>query len=255
MKKTGGKGLGLAVIFMIPAVPLVSADVFLKQRQYGQGIEAMGQAQQERDLINTIWITDDKVRSDNEEDSYIIRLDKGVTYFLDHREKTYTEIPMDISKMPSAQIPGADKEEMEQFKNMMQSMMKMEISVTPTGERKKIGKWTCQKYIQKITTLMGPMETEIWATEEIKVNYDAHTKFASAVYASLPGMQQMAESFEREMKKIKGVAVQTKSSNTVRGYTFTSGTELLEARQGQAPAGFFDLPNGYTKTEMPGPMR
>ena len=244
----------LALILWIVALPgIASGDVFLKQKQHNDGMTMMGQTQPEKDLITTVWITDDKIRSDNEEESTIIRVDKGVTYMLNHREKTYMVIPMDMSKIMSSTLPEADKEELKQFQAMMQSMMKMEITITPTNEKEKIGKWNCKKYIQEMKTFMGPVTTEIWATDQIRVNYDVYTKFSAAMFASMPGMQGLAESVAKEMQKVKGVAVKTKTTSTMMGQTFSSSTELLEAKEGKAPAGIFDLPSGYKKTEMGGP--
>ncbi len=244
----------LALVWWLVALPEIApADVFLKQKQHNDSMTMMGQTQPEKDLITTVWITDDKIRGDNEEESTIIRVDKGVTYMLNHREKTYMVIPMDMSKIMSSTLPEADKDELKQFQAMMQNMMKMEITITPTNEKKKIGKWDCKKYLQEMKTFMGPVTTEIWATDQIRVNYDVYTKFSAAMFASMPGMQGMAESITKEMQKVKGVAVSTKTTSTMMGQTFSSSTELLEAKEGKAPAGIFDLPSGYKKTEMGGP--
>jgi len=93
-----------------------------------------------KDVIETIWITKDKVRSDNENRSYILLLNEKKMYFLDNARKTYTVIPLDL------------------------------------GESKKIRNWNCKKYIQTIETQMGPTRTEIWASEDIHIDYDNKLK-------------------------------------------------------------------------------
>jgi len=225
---------------------LLTADVFLKQKQHTDAYEVMGQKQPAKDLITTVWMTKDKIRSDNEEKSFILRRDKGVIYFLDHKKKTYAEMPTDMSKM----IPSTDQEEGAMFQNMMKSMMKVEVTITPTGESKKIGKWTCRKYIQKMKMFTGPIDSEIWASEDIKIDYDLYTRYAASMFAQMPGMQGMMESMLKEMKKIKGVPVLTTSRSQVMGQTINSSTELLEVKEGKAPANIFELPKGYRKMEM-----
>ena len=112
--KTSIQKTGL-VIFICAAIifPVFSqADVYMKQKQHSDGFSIMGQNQPASDLITEVWISKDKVSSRNENQSYIIRLDKGMTYVLDHKKKTYIEIPMDVGKMASSVLPDADKEEM-----------------------------------------------------------------------------------------------------------------------------------------------
>jgi len=243
--------LGLTFAFTLLILPgIASADVFLKQKQHTDGVEMMGHTQPEKDLITTVWITEDKACSDNEEQSTIIRLDKGITYLLDHKKKTYMILNVDLSKVSSSTNSEVDKEEIEQFQSMMNHMMRLEISIKPTGEKQKIGKWNCEKYTQKVVTGMGSMNTEIWATDQIRINHDVYTKFAAAMFASVPGMQNMVDSITREMQKVKGVSVLTKTTSELMGQTITSSTELLEAKEGKAPAGIFDLPSGYKKVEM-----
>ena len=235
---------GLICGLMVPA--LLTADIYMKQKQHTDAFEVMGQKEPAKDLITEVWIAKDKIRSNNEEQSMLILAEKGVTYFMDHANMTYTEMPSDFSKI----LEGTDDEEAAGMMQMMQGMMKMEVTITPTNETKKIGKWNCKKYLQKIESFMGPMESEIWATEDIKIDMQMYAQYAASAMAKMPGMQAAAEAMMKEMKKIKGVPVLTKASNTVMGQTINSSTELLEAREGKAPAGTFELPKGYKKTKM-----
>ncbi len=247
MKTKTTKPLCTALVLFLLAVPrLLTADVFLKQKQHTDAYEVMGQEQPATDLITSVWMTKDKIRSDNEENSFLLRQDREVIYFLDHRKKTYAEMPMDMSKM----MPSEDQEQAAMMQNMMKAMMKVEITVMPTGESKKIGKWNCKKYIQKIQMFSGPMESEIWASEEIKIDYDLYTRYGASMFARMPGMQGMMESMLKEMKKMKGVPVLTISKSQVMGQTINSSTELLDVKEGKAPAGIFELPKGYRKAEI-----
>ena len=143
-----------------------------------------------------------------------------------------------------------DDQEKAQFKKFAQGMMKMEIVITPTDEVKQIRKWKCRKYIQNIETFMGPMVSEIWATEDLKMDEDLKTQFLTGMMASVPGMQDMIKKADQEMRKIKGVPVLTTTTTTIMDNKVKSSNELLELKEGKAPKGTFDLPAGYVKRAM-----
>lgn len=245
MSRIQGRRCTLVTLALLTGLFIqLRADVYLKQRERSDAFEMMGQKQPEKDVITEVWIAQDRMRSDNEEQSFIIRADKGVSYMIDHKEKTYVEMSADM-------IPeGVDQEDAAEFQKMMQGMMKMEISITPTAESKTIGRWKCKKYKQTIKTFMGPMESEIWASDDIKLDYTLYAKYASAMFSRMPGMQSLVESMMKEYEKIKGVPVLTTTTNTVMGKSVKSVTELIEAREGKAPPDFFELPKGYRKKKM-----
>jgi hypothetical protein len=49
------------------------------------------------------------------------------------------------------------------------------------------------------------------------------------------------------MKKIKGTQVMTISTNQIMGQKIKSTTELVEIKEGKAPADLLKIPSGYTK--------
>jgi hypothetical protein len=229
--------LALAVL-VFPA--LVGADVFMKEKLHTDGMTVMGQAQPPDDKTATIWIAKDKMRRDQGDMSTIAKLvnDKVVVFHLNHPKKTYMELSMgsaDLQEMASA--IGGD----------------IKVKITPTNESKKIGNWNCKKYIQEMDMGMMPMRSEIWASEDIKIPYqDFYERLSVAMAAQQPGMTMPMEAMQEEMHKIKGVPVLTSSSMTVmKNTTVKSSRELLEIKEDTAPAGIFDIPEGYSKQEMP----
>lgn len=232
-----------------------SADVFMKQRHHTDGFQMMGQAQPARDTIQSIWMTEDKARSDGDRQSIIMRLDTGLVYFLDHTQKTYAEMPMDASRM--ADQMGNDRrmsrEDRQNMGRMSQDMMKMKVTVTETGEKKRIGDWNCRKYLQTVEMFMGPSNSEVWATEDIKVDQNLYARFSTALLSSNPGARENMDALTREMKKIKGVPVYTTTTATMMKSTVKSTMELLEFKEGRAPAGIFEIPGGYSKQDMRAP--
>ncbi len=233
----------------------LQADIFMKQKSHTDGFQMMGQSQPAKEEIQDIWIAQDKIRSDGGEQSVILRLDQNKMYMLNHEEKTYAELPLDFGEVLDSQMKEAmegedmDAEQKESMMKMMQGMSEMKVTINPTGETKKIGDWNCQKYIQTMETMMGPSTSEIWATEDLKMDYDLYSKFMAAMSGQGGMFGNMMADMMKEMKKIKGIPVLTVSSVNMMGASIKSTQELIEFKEGTAPAGIFDLPKGYKKTE------
>ena len=245
----------VVLVSVIVSASLVHADVFLKQKHHTDAMQIMGQTQPAQDLIQSIWMTQDKMRSDNEKQSMIIRLDKGVIYMIDHAQKTYVEMPLNLGKSLVEAAGGEEMtdEERAQFEVFAQGMMKLEIKVTETKEEKEIGKWNCRKYLQQTQAAMVSGTSEVWATEDLKMDYDLFAKLSAALLATQPGFGGSLEEAAKEMRKIKGIPVLSTSTMQVMNHTVKSSQELLEFKQGKAPDGIFDLPKGYRKQERSSP--
>jgi hypothetical protein len=233
----------------------LQADIFMKQKSHTGGFQMMGQTQPAKDEIQDIWISQDKIRSDSPEQSIILRLDQNKMYMLNHGEKTYAELPLDFGNVVDSKMKEAmegedmDPEQKESMMKMMQGMSQMKVTITPSGETKKIGNWNCQKYIQTLETMMGPTTSEIWATEDLKMDYDLYSKFMAAMSGKGGMFGGMMTEMMEEMKKIKGVPVLTVTSMNMMGASVKSTQELIEFKEGTAPAGIFILPKGYKKTD------
>ncbi len=256
MKKFAVYSLFYALFLSMVISPAVlRADIFMKQKNHTDGFKMMGQTQPAKDVIQTVWISTDKIRSDDPEQSVILRLDKKKIYMLNHAQKTYSEMPMDISSTIGNQMEDAmEDEEMSEedqanVMNMMKGMTQMKITVTPTSEKKKIGDWNCQKYNQELVMMMGPMTSEIWATEDLKLDYDLYNKYMAAMMGKGGMFGDFMSQIASEMKKIKGVPVLTVSTVNMMGASVKSTQELIEYKEGTAPAGHFEIPSGYKKTE------
>jgi hypothetical protein len=219
------------------------ADVLMKEKFHTDGMTIMGHTQPATDKVHTTWITKDKIRSDQGDTSSIIRFDNDrvVVYMLMHADKSYME-----------HVVGA--EDMQGLSKMAGKAM---IKVTPTGESKKIGEWNCKKYIQEMDMGMGPMTSEVWATEDIKMPYyDTYEKLSTTMLSQQPGMKESMEAMQQEAKKIKGVRVLTTTTTTMmKDSKVRSTQELLEVKEGSAPSGIFDVPADYKKQSMPDQMR
>jgi hypothetical protein len=119
--------------------------------------------------------------------------------------------------------------------------MKPSVSVTATGETQKIKNWNCKKYNMTMS-MMGTKSTgEIWATEDIKIDYDLYRNLTYSIMGQTPGVEDMM----KEMSKVKGIVVQSTSTVSMMGTDVKSSQELMEVSDQSAPAGTYEVPNGY----------
>jgi hypothetical protein len=248
-KRLGTFGLVFVVTCVI--VPLaVQADVYIKQKNHTDGFSMMGQSQPAKDEMFVTWMSKDKARMDHGEDSsIIIRLDKNVMYMINHAEMKYVEMEIggknDIfsSALSASDLSG---EEQAQAKKMMEGfakMMKPSVSVTPTGERQKIKDWNCQKYNMKMTMMGTTSNYEVWATEDIHIDYELYRNLTFSIMGQTPGIEDMM----KEMSKIKGLVVLQQGSMSMMGTDVKSSQELLEVSDVPAPDGAYEVPEGYKK--------
>ena len=140
---------------------------------------------------------------------------------------------------------ASDAEEAGKMKEMMKGIMGamaagMQMTVTPTSERKKIGSWDCLRYNVTMTG-MGESTSEIWATNQIKVDPAIFNNIRNAMMATMPGFDKII----KESHKIKGVPVLTRSMAKVMNAEVRSEEQLIEHAEKASPAGIFEIPKGY----------
>lgn len=239
----------LCSLIFVPG--MAQADIFMQEKHHTDAFQMMGQAQPAKDTLQSIWITKDCMRNDSADSSVLVRLDKQRIYLIDHVQKTYGELPLNFEKaMQEMGVAKMPKEQQQAMAQMMKQMMKVSITVTETPEQKKIKTWNCRKYIQKMNTAMGPVTTEVWATQDLKTDYDLFAKYQAVMMSLQPGLRDALSQVMKEARKIKGVTVQTKTTSTMMGTTMKSSTELMEYKEGKAPATINGIPAGYKKQSM-----
>lgn len=220
------------------------ADNYFKQATHVGAFEMMGQTTPEKNDTTIVWLTEGKACSQTgSEATVIFDAKKGLMYMVDHEKKEYSVIPMDL-------FGGEAKEgavESDEMAKMMQAMGgSIEITVTPTDETKKIGDWNATKYNVDMTIMMMPSKQELWATEDIKIDYTMFNAVSSGMMAQLPGFEKIVE----EMKQVKGITVKSITKTSAMGGEIVTTTELLEYAEKDAPDGVFDIPEGYKKVDM-----
>lgn len=242
-------GLFFVVACVIGPLAL-HADVYIKQKNHTDGFSMMGQTQPAKDDVFATWMSKDKARMDQGEDTtIIIRMDKKMMYMINHAKMEYMEMPFnETSDLLSGAISASDlsDEEQAQAKKMMEGFAKMmtpKVSVKATGETQKIKDWNCKKYEMTMSMMGTTTKSEVWATEDIKIDFELYSALMLSLMPKTPGLEKMQE----EMKKIKGLTVMSTSSMSMMGTDVKSTQELLEVSDKSAPAGTYEVPEGYKK--------
>lgn len=247
----------LLAIAIFIAPNLLHADVYLKYRQHTDPFKVMGQTQPPKDSIRETWVGQNRIRNDEGLQSVILLLDKKQVIFVNNEQKMYAVLPMDVEKMAQQAIEhdkSMSLDEKEQAKKFVEEMMKdiskFTISIRETGEKKKIGKWNCSKYIQTTKTAMGPSTTEIWATKDIALDYKLLNRMYALSMMMMPSLKGSMDDITREMGKIKGVTVLSTSRSSVMDTEVKSTQELLDCADKPILKSFYEPPPGYAKKEM-----
>ena len=250
---------GAVLLLAHPAA--VIADTMILQVTSTDAFEMMGQKVPAKVDTSATWLAEGKARMDQGDTATVIMLfDKNVVYMIDHSKKSYAEMSLDalgdITKMMGIDENDEEgKAQLEMMKGMM-SMMQMKVTVKATDETRKIRDWNCKKYIVSASMGMGKVETETWATEDAKIDFDTFREISQAFKGFLPGYKEVLE----EMKKIKGFPVMSTAKVDMMGTQIQNVSEVIEVADKAAPAGTYELPEGYKKTEgmppgMPGIKR
>ena len=240
--KTAGLILSIiALTLLLTASPLDAKDFFIKQKVHTDAYSMMGQKQPAQDEIQTIWMTDTKLAMLGEQHSMIMDFTAKTITNINHQEKTYTVINLDQQ---------AASEENAQMQQMMKQMMgNMEITVTPTSEKKVINDWECKKYQQTMSIMGTTVNADIWAAPSIKPPLSNYEKLHYASYLMLPGMNDHVDKLQNEFNKIEGLVVKSEAVRNVMGQEIKSWSEVIEYGAKDAPASAFQIPSDYSKKE------
>ncbi len=239
MKRAGKLAVLVAVALTLGLTGAANAATVIKVLNHTDEVTMMGQVQPASDDTTVYWFDDKNGFVDTgREGVALYRADERKVYLIDNKAKTYAVVSLD---------PDA-----EQAANPMAAMMgKPTVTVTPTEETKKIGDWTVTKYL--VTMEMGPMKMSQtnWATEDVDIDIERYQTLQSGMMLQIPGFTEAV----KEMFKVKGIIVEGKGTVNVMGTEVKTSSRLLEAAEKDAPAGIFELPEGYTKVDMLQPGR
>jgi hypothetical protein len=223
-------------LFLVLLATGAGADTLFTVRSHTDAFQVAGQKQPAKDSQVKIWVSGDKLRRDDDEQSMILRLDTGRLYLVNHESKTYSEIPVpiDLRKM----MPKGSEAMADQIANGM----KLTVQVTPKTETRKVNQWNAKRYDVAIQSAMGmKISSTLWVSKEI----DGYLPL-NKLSATLASLQPGSAAWASELEKIDGYPVLQESSIDALGAKFGTREELLAAEVKDAPAGTFEPPAGYT---------
>jgi hypothetical protein len=228
-----------AVFFLILAVStLAAADVYVKSQNHSDAMAVMGQSQPAKDTISEQWIGDGQVAMVSPDRTVLIDLKKNVMDIINHKNKTYVEatLPLDFASLMPPQMAS-----------MMQGMMKMTVTVAPTGQKKTFGQWSCDEYDVAMTMMMMPMKMKVYATTNVPFDLkDYMEKIQSNI---LKSQLRLDDASVAEMAKVKGFWIASETTGEMMGAKIRSTMEVVEISKKAAPAGVYSVPAGYAKQD------
>ncbi len=252
MRTSKLRQIALILLLMFIPASFANADTYIKQTRRTDPFTVMGQTQPEKIETIVTWLGKDRARIDmGTETSMIVLPEKKRLYVLNHQERTYTEMPLNVQDAINTMMKDAGGEEAkraaEMYQNMAQAMMQgMTVKVTPTSETKKIKNWNTRKYIIETRMPMaGTSKSEAWATEDIKVDPRVYWTAANASMAGQQGFDKVLQ----EMQKVKGFIVFQETRSQAMGAELKVTEAVVELAEKSAPSGAFDIPAGYKKAE------
>jgi hypothetical protein len=234
------KKLILVVTLVVISFAFLNADVYIKTKTHIDEFEMMGKKQPAKDQVTEQWLGDNKFAQITESQTMVMDLKQNVIYVIYHGSKSYVEakLPLDLSKL----IP-------EQMAAMME-MMKMTVTVNPTGESKKVGDWNCKGYEITMSMQMMTMKMKSWVTKDVPFDWKAFSeKMLPQVMKLSGGGMGLDENALKEFKKLEGFQVAIEMSMNVMGQEIKSTSQVLEISKKSAPAGTYSVPQGYTKQD------
>lgn len=234
--------LTLAVCFLLAGA--VSADTYIKQATHTDAVSVMGQNQPERFDTSEVWLGDGVIAVDASSGiRTILKGDESSIYMVNMDKKTYSVTPFNLGTL--MEDVEVDEEFKAQVNPAMAMMGNMEMTVTPTEETRKIRDWDCKKYEVVINLAMMKVSIDMWATDEIDVDWDSYRLATSAMFAMFPN----ADKAMAEFKKVEGMTVESTTTLDMMGTPMNSTTSLIEYAEKDAPEGMFDIPSDFKKLD------
>ncbi len=233
-----------AVVVAVPGAARADHRVVIAIES--EAYQVQGQTVPASSDTNVTWLGKDGARLDMGDSASILMLaDRETMYMINHPHKQYTEVAPGLMDQ---MLKATDSEDpvMAQQRQAMMSMMQVDVKVTETDETRKVGNYDCRKYLISMKMAMSETATEVWASEDISIDYDLYTRISHGMMTQLPGFEKAL----KEWDKIKGVAVLSSSTTKVMGNDIKTSQKLVEVVEKDAPAGTFVLPKEYKKTEM-----
>jgi hypothetical protein len=191
----------------------------------------------------------------------IFRFDKELTWSVDHKDKSYTEMTFAQMQEGMDKMKSAMKEQMKDMspedRNMMEKMMgksigkmfggqepAIQMSVKRTGKKKTILGYNCELIYLNLND--EPM-MEMWVTDKLSMGNDF-----LEVYEK---MGFIKGNLSDEAKKINGIPLANKMTMDMGMGKMETETEVTKVVKASVSDSEFELPRGYNKKQSGMPFK
>jgi Domain of unknown function (DUF4412) len=230
------KALTIFSLLLVLAVA-ASADIYVKSKTHTDAFAMMGQDRPAKDEINEQWFNDNQFAAITPEMTIAVDLKKNILDLINNKQKTYIEasLPFDFASILDPQMA-----------QMMSQMMKMTVTVAPTGQTKTIGQWKCEGYDVTINMMMMPVKISVWASTDVPFDL---AKFQNLYRNVMIAQMRLDEASVKEMMKINGYWIASETSMEAMGTKMRTTSEVIEITKKAPDASVYSVPAGYTKKD------
>jgi hypothetical protein len=212
-----------------------AADTKILQESHQDAFTVMGHSQPASDVDRVMWMAKDRLRVDEGNSSFIVRLDSSTLFVIDHESRSVSSIqlPVDIGAL----LPPGMAEQ-------MRAMMQFDITVAPTDEFKAVGSWKARRWNMTMSSPMVTISSALWATTELDIDRAAYDELTRQIVSLQPGMEGLVE----KLRAVDGFVVETQSVTRMSGSSevgVTRSERTVSVDTAQPPAGTYDPPADY----------
>lgn len=189
-----------------------------------------------------IWIGPDRVRRDDGRTALILRLDQKKLYFINHTDRTWsaTDLRQKGTRWTATATflppPG-------------QEVWRWHAKTEPTGETRKVGSWQAAGHRIALTSETGMAERVRlvwWVASDLRVD-DAAWRVLTSLLASF---DPAGEEWVAAVQTIPGHPVLFEQAVQQPEVEVTLREELVAVKEGEAPAGLYEVPDGYRVIDL-----
>ncbi|MGH2617999.1 MAG: DUF4412 domain-containing protein [Thermomicrobiales bacterium] len=226
-----GRWLALALV----ATPSLAwgQDVYVEAKTHTDAVSMMGHDVPAQDGLNRTWIGDGKIAIHDDAGGSIVifRADQNKMFVLFPKDKTYYE-----SSLPFQFPPEVAQ---------MMAAVKPQVTVTPTAESKVVNGFNTTLTKVNIKMMGQDISMDYWVSKELGISEDQLRKVSEAMFVGNPVLGEVGE----KLAAIEGYPVRIDTRVSAMGSTFGSWQEVQKVEKKAAPAGTYEVPADYEKTE------
>ncbi len=228
------------LIVLIALTGFVRADVFVKQEEQTEAVYHHGNVEPATQNTSEVWIGKKKLAYREGNLGFLVDLDKGKAFVINHSTKTFAE-----SSLPFRLGNVADEE----FAPRLE-MFRTQGEIKHLNKEKKIGDRACT--MTEITTWViyeGVRYNETIREICLATDLPFDLKAAKPLLKETQGLNNYDEEFYAKIDALEGFPIASTSTQYMEGISIPSSMETLEMTVKEAPAGTYAIPDDYTKKD------